>query len=200
MGSDGSEEAADPAIERVRRELALLAHDEASAPEVPTEVTARIDAALRRADRPAHSLPRPAVRRAPLIGLVIGLVAVLTGLVVGATMLLRSPAPRLPPGPTANSITRPADPFPLTAPQIDALLATPPDYGPLSDAGRRAACLAALGRPAGTLVLGARPLTGSGVVLVLPGRDAGVVTAVLVGPRCGAGHSALRASTDIRRP
>ena len=202
MGTDGTDDATDPAIERVRRELALLGRDAASAPEVPAEVTARISAALRKAGRPAHSVPRPPVRRAPLIGLVIGLLAVLTGVVVGAAMLMRSPSPRFPPGPTAHSITvlRPADAFALTASEVTALLSTAPDYGPLSDPRRRAACLEGLGYPGTTPVLGARPLSGSGVVLVLPADDARMVTAVLVRPDCNAAHSGLQADTVVARP
>ncbi|ULE34728.1 hypothetical protein [Mycobacterium sp. IDR2000157661] len=199
-----TDDGADPATERVRRELALLGRDGRSAPAVPAEVTARIGATLRGAP-PAHSMPRPRLRRRQLLGLLIGLAAALAGVVVGASMLAHGPSSRFPAGPTAHSITvsQPAAPFPLTEPDITALLTTAPAYGPLSDEARRRACLAGLGYPPATPLLGARPIAGAGpagVVLVLPGNSPETVTALLVSPDCGAGHSGSSAETEVARP
>lgn len=192
----GTDDGADPATERVRRELALLGRDDASAPEVPAAVTARIGAALRAA--PAHRVGRPRLGRAQRLGLVIGLAAVLAGAVVGASMLLRKPASPFPAGPTARSITVSPPAFPLRTAEVLALLTATPDFGPLSDPHRRASCLDASGH-AGSTVLGARPVAG-GVVLVLPGVTADTVVALHAGPDCGVGDSALLADTVVRRP
>lgn len=121
-------------------------------------------------------------------------------------MLVRHPAPRFSqPGPTAERITvsRPAPTVPLTGPQLVGLLSTPPDYGPLSDPARRAACLQGLGHPATTPILGARPVDMGGhraVVLLLPARTATDVVAVAVDAGCHAGHGGLLAETVVRRP
>ena len=132
---NGADHELDPAVvERVRRDLAALGSDEASAPDVPPDVTARVISALRA--EPAHSVTAAAAATAPGIGLVVGLGAALAGVVVGASMLARDPAPTLSFGPTAQQITvsRPAAAIPLPVPQIVALLSQAPDYGPLSDA------------------------------------------------------------------
>lgn len=93
----------DPAIERVRRELARLGADEASADEVPPEVSARIGAALRNA--PAHSARAP-LNRTKTIVLVVGLIAVVAAALIGVAMLARKPqSPFSDPGPTAEHIT-----------------------------------------------------------------------------------------------
>jgi hypothetical protein len=183
----------DAAIERVRRELALLGRDDASAPEVPAEVTARVGAALRSA--PAHGIPRPRLRRLQVAALVLGLAGVVGGVAVGAWMLLRAPASPFPPGPTAQSITVSRTAFPLSSAEVLAQTTTAPDYGPLADSR---GCLAALDRP--RQVLGARPLDGRGVVLVVAGETADTVVALLVAPDCGAAHPGLLADTLVRRP
>ena len=127
------------ALDRVRRDLADLGTDDASAPEVPAEVTARVGTALQAA--PPHRPPRePAhsVRHTPrwqVVRLVAGVGAAVVGVVVGALMLMRDPAPTRSAGPTAESITvsRPATQLPLSDPQIVGLLSHSPDYGPLAD-------------------------------------------------------------------
>ena len=131
---DGAEDGLDPAVvERVRRDLAELGSDSASAPEVPPDVTARVIAAIRA--EPAHTVRRQPLRRLQVFGLVVGLGAVTAGVIVGALMLGRDPAPTYPAGPTAEQITvaRPATDIPLPDPQIIELLAQTPDYGPLTD-------------------------------------------------------------------
>lgn len=208
--SPGADDTSDPAVERVRRELARLGHDAASAPPVPAEVTARIGAALQAArPGPAHSVERPRLRRLHALGLIIGLAAVAVGVVVGASVLMREPASPFPAGPTAESITvsrsSPTFPpaFPLTKPQVLALLSVAPDFGPLSDAQRRAACLDGLGYQARTQVLGARTLDVDGrpaLLLVLPGDTADTVIAFVVGPDCSATHTGLVAATVVKRP
>ena len=112
MGTGTDDNTPDPAVDRVRRELARLGRDDASAPPVPPEVTARVGAALRSAGAPAHSVGRPPLRRVQVVGLIVGLAAVVTALIVGAWLLAREPASPFPPGPTAERITvsRPAPP------------------------------------------------------------------------------------------
>jgi hypothetical protein len=200
----GTDDGLDPAVvERVRRELAELGSDGHSAPDVPPDVTARVLTALRA--EPAHSVRRPTPRRLEVLGLVVGLGAVLAGVLVGASMLARAPAPTLSLGPTAQQITvsRPAAVIPLPEPQIVGLLSQAPDYGPLSDPRRREACLDGLGYAAGTPVLGARPLDMYGrpaVLMLLPGDSPQVVVAKVVEPNCSAAHTGLLADTVVTRP
>jgi hypothetical protein len=202
----GTDDGADPAIERVRRELALLGRDGASAPAAPAEVTARIGAALRAArPAPAHSIPRPRLRRGQVVVVIVGVIAAVAGVVVGGALLGRQHAPPLSAGPTAERITvsRPAGAIPLSESQIAGLLTVTPNYGPLSDPQRRASCLNGLGYPAPTQVLGARPLDvngRAGVLLLVPGATAGSVVALLVEPNCSAAHTGLLADTVVRRP
>lgn len=194
----------DPALARVRRELARLRDDEVSAPDVPAEVTARIGAALRAAGEPAHAIGRPALRRVHVIGLVLGLAAAVTAVVIGTSMLARDAAPRFSQtGPTAERITvsRPPPTVPLTGPQLVGLLSAPPQYGLLADPQRRGACLEGLGHP-GVPVLGARPVDMGGrpaVLLLLP-ADATDVLAVVVDAGCHRAHGGLLAETVVRRP
>ncbi|VEG47195.1 putative alanine rich protein [Mycolicibacterium flavescens] len=202
----GTDDDSDPAVERVRRGLAELAHDEDSAPDVPAGVTARIGAALRAADDPHHAVERPRLRRMHVLGLVAGLAAVTAGVIIGTSTLVRDPAPRFSqPWPTAERITVPRRPsaFPLTGPQLAGLLSAPPDYGPLSDPRRRAACLEGLGHPATTPVLGALPVELTGrpaVVLLLPAGPGADILAVAVDAACHAAHGGLLAETVVARP
>jgi hypothetical protein len=192
------------ALDQVRRDLAQLGAGEASAPEVPAAVTARIGAALR-ADRhaPAHS-----VRHTPrwhVLALVAGVAAAVVGMVVGGVMLVRNPAPTWSAGPTAKSITvsSPATDLPLSAPQLAGLLSQRPDYGPLADPRRRADCLSGLGYSAETAVLGARPVDmrgRPGVLMLLPADTPGMVHALVVEPDCNAAHTGLLANTLVTRP
>jgi hypothetical protein len=192
------------ALDRVRRDLADLGTDDASAPDVPAEVTARVGAALRDVHRgPAHS-----VRHTPrwqLVALVAGVGAAVLGAVVGGVMLVRDPAPTRSTGPTAEKITvsRPATDLPLSDPQIVALLSGSPDYGPLADPQRRAACLSGLGYSAATTVLGARPVDMHGrpaVLMVLPADTPRKVRAVVVEPGCNSAHTGLLADALVTRP
>lgn len=192
----------DPAIAGVRRELAHLGRDEASAPPVPDAVTTQIGSALRAADHPAHQIDRPRLRTWPVVGLVVGLGAVVIGVIVGTSALGREPGPRLSSGPTASMITvRPT--FPVPEPEVVALLSTTPYYGPLSDPNQRAGCLTGLGHRPDTEVLGARPLTVDGatrVLVLLPGETADTVVALLIEPNCSRAHPGLVADTVVRRP
>lgn len=201
---DDTEDDLDPAVERVRRDLAELGADETSAPDVPPEVTARVINALR--TEPAHTVPKKPLRRLQVIGLVVGLVAVAAGTIVGVTMLGRPDAPRYPAGPTAEKITvdRPAA-IPLPDPQLLELLSQTPDYGPLADPQRRGSCLGGLGYPPGTTVLGARPLDMQGqpaVLMLLPGETPEApddIVAVVVEPGCNGAHTGLLAKSLVTR-
>lgn len=205
MGSgtqDGTEDDLDAAVvERVRHDLAELGTDDASAPDVPPEVTERVITALRA--EPAHTVRRQPLRRAQIIGLVIGLGAVVTAVVVGAVMLARPDAPTFPAGPTAEKLTveRTAA-IPLPDAQILDLLSQEPDYGPLADPQRRGSCLGGLGYPPGTTVLGARPLDMHGrpaVLMLLPGDTPDDVVAVVVEPGCNGAHTGLLAKSSVTR-
>lgn len=207
---DGS----DPAVARVRRALAHLGSDEASAPDVPATVTARVGAALQAAsaasdthDGPTHSIPRPPLSRGRVACLLVGLGAALAGVLVGTAMLTREPRPptHLDHGPTAESITvsLPADVLPLSDPDVVALLSRVPDYGPLDDARRRGSCLDGLGYPLATPVLGAAPVDMHGrpaVLLLLGGTTADEVEALVVEPNCNAAHTGLLAKKSVTRP
>ncbi len=193
------------AIDRVRRDLAELGTDAASAPEVPPAVTARVGAALRAASQPAHAVrsPLPRLQRAALI---IGIGAAVAGIVGGGLVLTRDPAPQTwPAGPTARSITvsHPSPQFPLSDPQLVALLSRSPDYGPLAAPQRRASCLDGLGYSATTQVLGAQLVDISGrpaVLMLLPGDTPETVVALVVEPGCSSTHTGLLADRLITRP
>jgi hypothetical protein len=192
------------ALDRVRRDLADLGTDAASAPEVPAALTARIGAVLRsQRQAPKHSVrPTPRWR---LIGLVAGVGAAVVGAVIGAVMLTHDPEPRWSAGPTAETITvsRPATELPLPGPEIVGLLSQTPDYGPLADPQRRASCLSGLGYSAATPVLGARPVDMHGrpaVLMVLPADTPRQLLALVVQPDCNSAHSGLLANTLVTRP
>jgi hypothetical protein len=195
----------DPAVrERVRRELVRLGTDEASAPDVPAAVTARVGDALQAAgQRPAHSIRVPRLRRLQVFGLVVGLGAALAGVIVGASMLARGPASTLSRGPTAESITVSRPALPLSDHQLVGMLSGTPDYGPLADPQRRASCLDGLGYPATARVLGARPIAMDGrpaVLMLLPGDTPQALVALVVDPGCNAAHTGLLANTVVTRP
>lgn len=201
MDSGAGTEPDPAALERVRRELAELGADEGSAPDVPPAVTARVVAALRA--QPAHSMRPPRLRRSQVIGLVVGLGAILAGVIVGASMLAREPSSRLSTGPTAERITVSRPAIPLSEPQIVELLSRTPDYGPLADPQRRASCLDGLGHSATTPVLGARPVDMYGrpaVLLLVPGNTPEAVIALAVDPNCNAAHTGPLATTVVTRP
>jgi hypothetical protein len=193
------------ALDEVRRALADLGSDEASAPDVPAAVTARIGASLRRP--PAHAVRAavPRMRRLQIVGLVIGLGAAAVAAVIGGVMLIRDPAPTRSTGLTAESITvsRPTSDIPLTDPEIVGLLSQDPDFGPLADPQRRASCLTGLGYPGATQVLGARPVDmhgRPGVLMLLPGDTPKAVVALVVEPNCSSAHTGLLADTVVTRP
>jgi anti-sigma factor RsiW len=190
------------ALDRVRRDLAELGSDSASAPEVPAAVTTRIGAALRSVrPPPAHADHRSAPKLRTLVA-GFGVAAAVIGIGVGAVALLLPAPPALPAGPTAEKVVRPNG-FPLTESQLVDLLARQPDLGPLSDPARRAACLAGLGYPTTTPVLaGAAVDVGGqpGQLLVLPDDPAGTLVALVVRPGCSSIDTGLLAETTVNRP
>jgi hypothetical protein len=194
------------ALDRVRRDLADLGTDDASAPDVPAEVTARIGAALQAAPphRPPHQ-PAHSVRHTPrwqVIGLVAGVGAAVVGAVLGGVMLQREPASTRPAGPTAESITVSND-LPLSDAQIVGLLSRSPDYGQLADPERRASCLSGLGYSAATEVLGAQPVDMHGrsaVLMTLAAETPRKLRVLVVEPGCSSAHTGLLANTLVTRP
>lgn len=188
-------------MDRIRHELARLDPDNAAA--VPPDVTERVAAALRTAQRPAaHLLTRPKLRRTQWVGLLAGLTAAGLAAVVGGHMLTDRPSPTFPAGPTASQITVSTPAFPLTEDELRAVLAAPPNLGPLADPQRRASCLAGLGYAPGRDALGGRPVEvrgRAGVLILLPGDTAEDVAAIVVEPGCGGSDAVLLAGTSFRR-
>lgn len=153
---------------------------------------------------PAHSSrPLPPLRR---IAAWAGVLAAVIAGGVGTLALLRLPADVSSRPGSFEAITvssAPSAVLPLSEAEIVQLLDRQPQYGPLADPVRRAGCLAGLGYPASTPVLGGRELDIGGrpaVVLLLPGTPRGTVVAVAVAPHCSAADTGLLADTTVRRP
>jgi hypothetical protein len=190
------------ALNRVRREVAALSSDESSAPPVDPDVVDHIAATL----PAAHSVQRGRVPRpARLAVAAAGLAAIALAAWLGTRALLTPPAP-IPSRPTTIehiTVSRPPQSIPLSDQQILALLDGEPDLGPLTDPRRRASCLAGLGYPANTRVLGARAIDIAGhpaVLLVLPGDAPGVFAALAVAPTCSSVNTGLSADRTVHRP
>lgn len=153
---------------------------------------------------PAHSSrPLPRFSR---IAACAGGAAALLAVGVGTAALIRLPGDA-PSGPRSlDAITVDAEPtavLPLSEPEILALRERSPEFGPLADPARRSGCLAALGYPASTAILGAREITINGhpgVVLLLPGTESGTLVALAVSPSCSSVDTGLLADTTVRRP
>ena len=182
-------------LDRVRRDVAELGVDAASAPDVPAAVTARIGTALRESARP----PAPGWNRAAAL---IGLGAVALAVGIGTVVLLRDDTAS-----GAEGSSGPAAPsqgsVPLSDAQLLDLLAAPPDLGPLGAPRRLASCLAGLGYPTSTPPLGAEPLEvggRAGVLLLLTGDAPRHVDAVVVAPNCSSVDTGLLARTVVNRP
>jgi len=200
------------ALHRVRRDVAALGSDESSAPDVAPDVVDKVTAALR-AERPdrsrraaAHTIRRGGLpRRARVAVAATGLAAVAAAIWLGTSALMTAPAPTPSRPTTAEHITvsRPPMAIPMSDQQIFDLLAETPDFGPLADPQRRASCLAGLGYPAATHVLGARPVQVGGrpaVLLVLPGDTGATVAALAVAPSCSSVDTGLLADRTVPRP
>ncbi len=190
------------ALNRVRREVAALGSDERSAPPVDPDVVDDIAATL----HAAHSVQRGRLPRPARIAVAAaGLAAIALAAWLGTRALLTPPA-QMPSRPTTIehiTVSRPPQSIPLSDQQILALLDGEPDLGPLTDPRRRASCLAGLGYPANTRVLGARAIDIAGhpaVLLVLPGDAPGVFAALAVAPTCSSANTGLSADRTVRRP
>jgi len=197
------------ALNRVRREVAALGSDAASAPAVAPAIVDGVGRALHA--QPGQSGAAHTVRRgrlpssARITVAAIGLAAAAAAVWLGITALITAPAPTQSRPTTVEHITvsRPPTTIPLSDQQILALLDRAPDFGPLADPQRRASCLAGLGYPADARVLGARPLKIAGrpaVLLLLPGDAAGAVAALAVAPTCSAVDTGLSADRIVHRP
>jgi hypothetical protein len=190
------------ALNRVRREVAALGSDNGSAPPVDPDVVDHIAATL----PAAHSVQRGRLPRPARIAVAAaGLAAIALAAWLGTRALLTSPT-QMPSRPTTIehiTVSRPPQSIPLSDQQILALLDGEPDLGPLTDPRRRASCLAGLGYPANTRVLGARAIDIAGhpaVLLVLPGDAPGVFAALAVAPTCSSVNTGLSADRTVRRP
>jgi len=199
------------ALNQVRRDVAAVGADPASAPDAPPEVIARITAALGSV-RPSGSLgggaahsARPHLRPGRVAAGVAGLCAVLASIGIGTAALINAPTPIPSTSVTAEHITVSTPPMvvPLSQVEILGLLDHSPDYGPLNDPSRRASCLSGLGYPASMQVLGARPIeinARPGVLLVLPGDRPNKLAVFAVALNCSAADTGLLANTQIARP
>ena len=190
------------ALNRVRREVAALGADERSAPPVDPDVVDDIAATL----PAAHSVQRGRLPRPARIAVAAaGLAAIALAAWLGTRALLTPPT-QMPSRPTTIehiTVSRPPQSIPLSDQQILALLDGEPDLGPLTDPRRRASCLAGLGYPANTRMLGARAIDIAGhpaVLLVLPGDAPGVFAALAVAPTCSSVNTGLSADRTVRRP
>ena len=149
----------------------------------------------------AHAARPPAQTRR-LVAAVVGAAAVLAAVGIGTTALLRSSSTATSPRTTANTITV-TPRVPLSDRELAALVGRNPDFGPLADPKRRAACLTGLGYPGSLQVLGAEQTQVEGrpaVLLVLPGDRDTELVAIAVAPNCSAVSTGLIAETTVRRP
>ncbi|MHC9292468.1 hypothetical protein ACRCUN_08345 [Mycobacterium sp. LTG2003] len=191
------------ALDRVRRDVAALGHDDASAPPVPPEVSARVVAALRAADGNDTSAPAPS--RLRRFGAIAGCCAALLAVGLGAATLTRTPDTAGSPPASLNRMTvapPPAD-VGLSEPEIVGLLSGRPDFGALADPRRRAQCLSALGYPSGVRILGARPHSVNGhpgILILLPADTPNAIVGLVVAPDCDAAHTELLADTVVKQP
>ena len=203
---------ADPEAERILRALNQVRCDVATlgagpAPDVPSELTTRISAALGSAEagQPVAHSARPRIRSGRVIAGAAGVCAVLAAVGVGTAALITAPGPAPSTPVTAEHITVSTPPMviPLSQDEILGLLNQSPDYGPLDDPARRASCLTGLGYPASTQVLGARRVeinARPGVVLVVGGDTTHSLAVYAVALNCSAADTGLLANTEIPRP
>ncbi len=195
------------ALNRVRRDVAALGSDPSSAPPVAPATIDRIAAGLRSEPTGvAHSVRRGRFPRPTRLAFAAaGLAAAAAAAWLGVSALITPPAP-MPSRPTTIehiTVSRPPQTIPLSDQQIVALLDREPDFGPLTDPRRRASCLAGLGYPANTRVLGARPVDITGhpaVLLVLPGDAPETLAALAVAPTCSSANTGLSADRIVHRP
>jgi hypothetical protein len=195
------------ALNRVRRDVAALGSDPSSAPPVAPEVVDGIAAGLRAEPAgAAHAVHRGRFPRPTRLAFAAaGLAAAAAAAWLGVSALVTPPAP-MPSRPTTIehiTVSRPPQTIPLSDQQIVALLDRAPDFGPLTDPRRRASCLAGLGYPADTRVLGARPVDITGhpaVLLVLPGDAPETLAALAVAPTCSSANTGLSADRIVHRP
>jgi hypothetical protein len=151
---------------------------------------------------PAAHARHPAIRNGRLIAAGAGVAALLAAVGLGTAALLKSA------GPTSSTLTSASlitvtPKMPISSRELNALVARSPDFGPLADPKRRAACLSALGYSGSMQVLGAETLQVDGqpaIVLVLPGDQPDVLIGVTVAATCSSVDTGLIADTTVRRP
>ncbi len=195
------------ALNRVRRDVAALGIDAASAPPVDAATVDSIAAGLRaEPPRAAHAVRRGRFPRPTRLAFAAaGLAAAAAATWLGVSALITPPA-SMPSRPTTIehiTVSRPPQTIPLSDQEIVALLDRAPDLGPLTDPRRRASCLAGLGYSADTRVLGARPVDIAGhsaVLLVLPGEAPEALAALAVAPTCSSVNTGLSADRIVHRP
>ncbi|MDD7941094.1 hypothetical protein PHK61_21990 [Actinomycetospora lutea] len=196
---DPDDPAVAAALARTRADLA--AHG-AQTPAMPAGLLGDIDRALaaERAAPPAGD-ERPARSRRVLLGAAVAVVAAAAAVaaLVASLTTPASPAPT----PTAAPSGPPA-PVLAGGDGVSALRAGlgRTDYGPLTDPGRLAGCLAAHGVPADARPAGARQVVVDGrpgVLLVLPTGVAARFRVLVVEPGCAAGAPLTVSDTLVGR-
>jgi hypothetical protein len=151
---------------------------------------------------PAAHARRPTARTGRLVAAGVGGVAVLAAIGLGTAALLSSRGPTTSTLTSASMITV-TPKMPISSRELNALIARSPDFGPLADPKRRAACLSALGYPGSMQVLGAEQVQVDGkpaIVLVLPGDQPEVIVGLTVAASCSSVNTGLIADTTVRRP
>ncbi len=191
-------------LDRVRRGVAELGTDAASAPDIPAVVTARIGDALRAQPSAGATHPtRGSSFRLRRVTAAAGVAAAVAAAAVGTITLLRHGSTGEPDTERPVAASRAPVGLPLSDEQIIDLLNRPPDLGALADPRRRASCLGGLGLPASMSVLGARSVDVNGtteVLILLPADTPRRINAVVVAPNCSSVDTGLRASRIIDHP
>jgi hypothetical protein len=133
-----------------------------------------------------------------------GVAAIVVAIAVAVPTLLSDPAPAAGTITTARSLTVevPRAVIPLSGTELGELLQRPAELGTLQEPARLTSCLAGLGYPTGTAVLGGRTVeinSRPAVVLLLEGDHPGVVSVLAVAPQCSVAHTGLMADTAVPR-
>lgn len=169
---------------------------------VPVESTPPEDSDAPASWRRLSHAARPASRTLRVTAAAAGGLAAVAAATVGSVALLRTPATGSDGVTAARKITVAAPVIPLSDSELVGLLDRPPDFGSLADPTRRASCLAGLGYPASTPVLGARRVRiedRDAVVLVLAADTPDDLAVVAVPGTCSAANTGLLADTTVRR-
>ncbi|GAA4906261.1 hypothetical protein EV188_103529 [Actinomycetospora succinea] len=196
------------ALARTRADLAAHA---ARTPAMPAGLLGDIDRALaaERAepvDDAVHDPVDDPVRPRRFRRLLVGAAALAVAAAAAVAVVVASVATPAVPAPTPTAAPAPPPDTPVlgSGDGVSALRAGlgRADYGPLTDPGRLAGCLAAHGVPPGTRPAGARQVVvdgRAGVLLVLPTGTAARFRLLVVEPGCAPGAPLTVSDTLVGR-